>query len=167
METDERANYSSNTLEISLFTFCLSLRYLDRSDILLRCGVGNKADRRPIDPPPIVELRIRNRSDATRQGRGDGHASSPDSSSGSPPPSFQPSPYFFMFAALVAPQADNEMHLLKDGKTRTTVGSVVSSLYTLKDPDKGCETGFFVFPDLSVRTEGSYRLKLSLFEVVG
>jgi len=72
-----------------------------------------------------------------------------------------------MFAALVAPQADHEMHLLKDGKTRTTVGSVVSSLYTLKDPDKNCETGFFVFPDLSVRTEGSYRLKLSLFEVVG
>ena len=72
-----------------------------------------------------------------------------------------------MFAALVAPQADHEMHLLKDGKTRTTVGSVVSSLYTLKDPDKGRETGVFVFPDLSVRTEGSYRLKLSLFEVVG
>ena len=29
------------------------------------------------------------------------------------------------------------------------------------------DAGFFVFPDLSVRTEGSYRLKLSLFEVVG
>ena len=28
------------------------------------------------------------------------------------------------------------------------------------------DAGFFVFPDLSVRTEGSYRLKLSLFEVV-
>jgi hypothetical protein len=137
------------------------------SDILSRCGVGNKADRRPIDPPPIVELRIRNRLDAIRQGQGDGQSSSPASSFDSPPPSFQPSPYFFMFAALVAPQTEHEMHLLKDGKTRTTVGSVVSSLYTLKDPDKGCETGFFVFPDLSVRTEGSYRLKLSLFEVVG
>ncbi|KAJ7704133.1 hypothetical protein B0H16DRAFT_1747757 [Mycena metata] len=29
------------------------------------------------------------------------------------------------------------------------------------------DAGFFVFPDLSIRTEGSYRLKLSLFEVVG
>ena len=29
------------------------------------------------------------------------------------------------------------------------------------------DAGFFVFPDLSVRTEGSYRLKLSLYEVVG
>ncbi|KAF8214428.1 hypothetical protein K438DRAFT_1926901 [Mycena galopus ATCC 62051] len=29
------------------------------------------------------------------------------------------------------------------------------------------DAGFIVFPDLSVRTEDSYRLKLSLFEVVG
>ena len=29
------------------------------------------------------------------------------------------------------------------------------------------QAGFFVFPDLSVRTEGTYRLKLTLFEVIG
>ncbi|KAF8214564.1 hypothetical protein K438DRAFT_1801669, partial [Mycena galopus ATCC 62051] len=29
------------------------------------------------------------------------------------------------------------------------------------------DSGFFVFPDLYVRTEGSYRLKMSLFEVFG
>ena len=29
------------------------------------------------------------------------------------------------------------------------------------------DAGFFVFPDLSVRTEGTYRLKLTLFEVIG
>ncbi|KAF8214468.1 hypothetical protein K438DRAFT_1801485, partial [Mycena galopus ATCC 62051] len=29
------------------------------------------------------------------------------------------------------------------------------------------DVGFFVFPDLYVRTEGSYRLKLCLFEVIG
>lgn len=57
---------------------------------------------------------------------------------------------------------------MQDGKTRCTTGSVVSSLYHLKDSENGNEdAGFFVFPDLSVRTEGSYRLKLSLFEVVG
>jgi hypothetical protein len=56
----------------------------------------------------------------------------------------------------------------QDGKTCSTTGSVVSSLYHLKDAENGNEdAGFFVFPDLSVRTEGSYRLKLSLFEVVG
>lgn len=56
----------------------------------------------------------------------------------------------------------------QDGKTRCTTGSVVSSLYHLKDSEnENRDAGFFVFPDLSVRQEGSYRLKLSLFEVVG
>ena len=46
-------------------------------------------------------------------------------------------------------------------------GSVVSSLYHLKDTENnGQDAGFFVFPDLCVRTEGSYRLKLILYEVV-
>ena len=44
----------------------------------------------------------------------------------------------------------------------------MSSLYHLKDSENdNRDAGFFVFPDLSVRQEGSYRLKLSLFEVVG
>lgn len=98
-----------------------------------------------------------------------------------------------MFASLAKPDEDVELHWLKvrvlchiprvlplasspsadhhgqqDGKTRCTTGSVVSSLYHLKDAEAGgADAGFFVFPDLSVRTEGSYRLKLSLFEVVG
>lgn len=73
-----------------------------------------------------------------------------------------------MFASLASPDTDDELHLLKDGKTRCTTGSVVSSLYHLKDSENGGQdAGFFVFPDLSVRTEGSYRLKLTLFEVIG
>jgi hypothetical protein len=72
-----------------------------------------------------------------------------------------------MYASLV-PTGSNqeEMHLLRDQKTRTTTGSIVSSLYRLKDVDNK-EGGFFVFPDLSVRMEGDYRLKFSLFEIVG
>jgi hypothetical protein len=91
-----------------------------------------------------------------------GPASSSSSSS------FLQNPYYFMFASLAKPDEDTELHWLKDGKTRCTTGSVVSSLYHLKDSENQNEdAGFFVFPDLSVRTEGSYRLKLSLFEVVG
>ena len=82
--------------------------------------------------------------------------------------SFLQNPYYFMYASLASPDRDEELHLLKDGKTRCTTGSVVSSLYHLKDTERQNEdAGFFVFPDVSVRTEGSYRLKLSLFEVVG
>lgn len=73
-----------------------------------------------------------------------------------------------MFASLASPDSDEEQHLLKDNKTRATTGSVVSSLYHLKDTEHGgIDAGFFVFPDLSVRVEGSYRLKLTLFEVIG
>src|SRR5436305_14921926 len=70
-----------------------------------------------------------------------------------------------MYSSLVAPDTDEELHLLRDGKTRSTTGSVVSSLYHLKDIDNS-DAGFFVFPDLSVRMEGTYRLKLSLFEII-
>lgn len=115
--------------------------------------------------------------------------SSPSSLSAFLSNSFLQNPYYFMFASLAKPDEDIELHWLKvclvldipssslqrfltpqdqDGKTRCTTGSVVSSLYHLKDSENANEdTGFFVFPDLSVRTEGSYRLKLSLYEVVG
>ncbi|KAG1744543.1 velvet factor-domain-containing protein, partial [Suillus paluster] len=127
------------------------------------CGVG--ADRRPIDPPPIIQLRVIDPQ--TRQppspARLDGDESDPSYAH-----SFLQNPYYFMFASLAKPDDDTELHWLKDGKTRCTTGSVVSSLYHLKDTENRNEdAGFFVFPDLSVRTEGSYRLKLSLFEVVG
>jgi hypothetical protein len=73
------------------------------------------------------------------------------------------------FVALRACNVRTPIHEpYQDGKTCSTTGSVVSSLYHLKDAEnQNEEAGFFVFPDLSVRTEGSYRLKLSLFEVVG
>ncbi|KAL8816236.1 MAG: hypothetical protein Q9223_004720 [Gallowayella weberi] len=43
-------------------------------------------------------------------------------------------------------------------------GSLVSSLHRLKDVDNS-DGGFFVFGDLSVRVEGEYRLRFSLFEM--
>ncbi|KAF8814495.1 hypothetical protein BYT27DRAFT_6966287 [Phlegmacium glaucopus] len=156
------------------------------------CGVGGKADRRPIDPPPIVQLRVidpvaQQSGSSTTPSRRRRNSTS-GSAPGSPTPSaastarlhpedpidaasyaqsFLQNPYYFMFASLARPDDDAELHWLKDGRTRCTTGSVVSSLYHLKDPQHNNEdAGFFVFPDLSVRTEGSYRLKLSLFEVV-
>ncbi|KAF6750403.1 velvet factor-domain-containing protein [Ephemerocybe angulata] len=138
------------------------------------------ADRRPIDPPPIVQLRVIDPSQGERRRRGSTNGSPPgsptpssssrqqDDSDNSYAQSFLQNPYYFMFASLAKPDDDTELHWLKDGRTRCTTGSVVSSLYHLKDPQNNNEdAGFFVFPDLSVRTEGSYRLKLSLFEVVG
>ncbi|KDQ11198.1 hypothetical protein BOTBODRAFT_177452 [Botryobasidium botryosum FD-172 SS1] len=126
------------------------------------CGVGGKADRRPIDPPPIIQLRV-----VEPEGASPGPALADDCYRSSPIRSYLQSPYFFMFATLALATSDDELHHLKDGKTRYTTGSVVSSLYHLKDTENnGQDAGFFVFPDLCVRTEGSYRLKLNLYEVV-
>ncbi|KAL1917940.1 uncharacterized protein VTP21DRAFT_3774 [Calcarisporiella thermophila] len=112
------------------------------------CGIGEKADRRPLDPPPIVQLRVYDRESANSE------------------TTFLQNPYYFLFASLVYPDSDREFHVLSDGKTRSTTGSMVSSLYHLKDTDN-CDAAFFVFNDISVRVEGYYRLKFSLFEIVG
>ncbi|THH19155.1 hypothetical protein EW146_g1964, partial [Bondarzewia mesenterica] len=127
------------------------------------CGVG--ADRRPIDPPPIVQLRVIDHNRRTHPRITAGCFDAAPAAFGQ---TFLQNPYYFMFASLAKPDDDTELHWMKDGKTRCTTGSVVSSLYHLKDSENdNRDAGFFVFPDLSVRQEGSYRLKLSLFEVVG
>jgi len=131
--------------------------------------VNPPADRRPIDPPPIVQLRV---FDTYPTDPSNGASSSTSNQFHHQPPqqalNFLQNPYYFMFASLARTESDDELHLLNDGKTRYTTGSVVSSLYHLKDTENGGEdAGFFIFPDLSVRTEGSYRLKLALFELVG
>ncbi|KAE9401788.1 hypothetical protein BT96DRAFT_956429 [Gymnopus androsaceus JB14] len=112
------------------------------------CGVGGKADRRPIDPPPIVQLRV---VDPLKKPNADRSGSPATMPPGSPTPSVAttdrdvvpPKP------VLLYPDDDAELHWLKDPQSNNE------------------DAGFFVFPDLSVRTEGSYRLKLSLYEVVG
>ncbi|KAJ1980749.1 hypothetical protein H4R33_005396 [Dimargaris cristalligena] len=79
---------------------------------------------------------------------------------------FQHSPYYFMFATLTNEEGTREIHILSDFHTHIIRGSVVSSIYHAKDTDN-VEGAFFVFPDISVRVEGTYRLKFSLFEIVG
>lgn len=75
-------------------------------------------------------------------------------------------PYYFLFACLVGgDEQDDELHVIDDGKTRFLTGTPVSSLYHLKDLDNS-DAAFFVFPDLGVRKEGRYKLKLTLFEIV-
>ncbi|KAJ1903749.1 hypothetical protein LPJ81_002893 [Coemansia sp. IMI 209127] len=71
-----------------------------------------------------------------------------------------------MYATLMDERGERELNTLNDKKARTMTGSVVASLAHLKDVD-GNDGAFFVFPDLSVRCEGVYKLKFSLFEIVG
>ncbi|KAJ3207174.1 hypothetical protein HDU82_003995 [Entophlyctis luteolus] len=93
-----------------------------------------KAERRPIDPPPVIQLEI-----TSHEGSDHLHLYNP---------------YYFMYASLIDCDTDEEVNILHDGKTRSMTGSIVSSLYRLRDLDNK-EGSFFVFPDLS----------FSLFEI--
>ncbi len=159
------------------------------------CGIGEKADRRPIDPAPIVQLRVithphpvsNNQADVDSStapvlmssSASNGVSTSAEAMLGRGVPLttafgqgwedktwYLDNPFYFMYAMLADVNTDEELHTIPDGKTRYTTGSCVSCLYHLKDID-GSHQGFFVFPDLSVRVEGTYKLKLCLFEIIG
>ncbi|KAF2267531.1 hypothetical protein CC78DRAFT_456854 [Lojkania enalia] len=50
------------------------------------------------------------------------------------------------------------------GGSKSLAGSLVSSLHRLKDVDNK-DGGFFVFGDISVKVQGSFRLHFSLFDL--
>lgn len=66
----------------------------------------------------------------------------------------------FCFASLVAGDNDDDIFAVTGSKSKHVTGSVVSSLFHLRD--QSC----FVFPDLSCRAEGTFRFKMSLYELV-
>ncbi|KAK2593243.1 velum formation-related protein [Conoideocrella luteorostrata] len=107
-------------------------------------GVGRKTltDRRPIDPPTIVQLRIMEGSrDITTQSRS----------------------HFFLHASLESVcSADHGFPSTNAIKCTPELNGVsVSSMAHFRLP---IEAGYFVFPDLAVNCEGSFRLNLNLFE---
>ena len=112
-------------------------------------GQGEKSDRRPLDPPPVISLRLRRASAQKRKELTDDDYVSPTLTHS-----------LFMFASLVGEHDDKEVYMLDGSRTKHVTGSVVSSLFHLKD--QSC----FVFPDLSVRTEGRWRFKMSMYEIV-
>lgn len=106
------------------------------------CSFKEKVDRRPIDPPPIIQITSNNQSDDD----------------------FLQNPYFFLYATLTDASGETDLHFVNGN--RTTAGTVVQSLHKLKDVDN-TDGGFFIFSDISVRLEGFYRLKFTLYEIEG
>lgn len=114
---------------------------------------AKEKDRKPVDPPPIVQLRIRDPED--------------------PAQNYLQSPYFFMCCNLCDANLDRPGQISAglqgddvDTATQSALaGTLVSSLHRLKDVDN-TDGGFFVFPDLSVKIEGQFRLRFSLFEMM-
>ncbi|GAA6000214.1 uncharacterized protein JCM10292_004037 [Rhodotorula paludigena] len=113
-------------------------------------GSGEKADRRPIDPPPIIRLRTR-KAHARKKPE---HLLT-DNDLVTPTLTHT----LFMFASLVPENSEEELFEAHGSKNALVAGSVVSSLFHLKD------SSCFVFPDMSIRVEGRWRFKMSLYEV--
>ncbi|KAI8379497.1 velvet factor-domain-containing protein [Radiomyces spectabilis] len=66
-----------------------------------------------------------------------------------------------MCANLAHPTNDDEIYTPNHNALS---GQTVSSMYRLKDVDNH-DGGFFIFGDLSVKVEGRFRLKFSVFEI--
>lgn len=107
------------------------------------------ADRRPVDPPPVVELRIYEGSTWEQAQEKD--------------ITFLYSANFFLYATL------EHARVMAHGRVQTPAantppvltGMPVSGMAYL---DRPTEAGYFLFPDLSVRHEGRYRLTFNLYE---
>ncbi|KAF1828795.1 hypothetical protein BDW02DRAFT_204733 [Decorospora gaudefroyi] len=121
-----------------------NLQVIQQPERARACGSGAKssADRRPVDPPPIVELRVyENDQDIT----------------------FAYNANFFLHASLENARA------IAPGRAPSTTapsfpvltGTPVAGMAYL---DRPTPAGYFIFPDLSVRHEGKYRLSFALFE---
>ena len=112
------------------------------------CGFGER-DRRVIDPPPILELKITDRE----TGR----------------PESDPDSYLALHCTLLnhdGTDDETEAPPTQEGmnSTRRLMGTLVASPYPAKD-ENGVAGTFFVFPDLSCRSTGKYRLRFKLLRI--
>ncbi|KAJ4293826.1 hypothetical protein N0V88_005339 [Collariella sp. IMI 366227] len=80
-----------------------------------------------------------------------------------PARTFLQNPYLILTARLIRKE-DDEHDEGSGPKESDLTGTLVSSLYSLKDTDN-TQGGFFVFGDLSVRKVGTYRLAFILYEL--
>ncbi|KAI8927139.1 velvet factor-domain-containing protein [Entophlyctis helioformis] len=133
-------------------------------------GFGIK-DRRPLDPTPIAQVIMRNPDGSYGRARYDDAAFlishvtlwSTDMStqlsavSAPAPTSFGPPIIGRSPAPDVPPTSQHNQILL---------GALISPCHILSDVD-GDRGLFFIFPDVSVRTSGTYRIKISLYDIKG
>ncbi|PLN84286.1 hypothetical protein BDW42DRAFT_44404 [Aspergillus taichungensis] len=114
------------------------------------CGAGAKssADRRPVDPPPVVELRI--------------FESDPHDEHNKTDITFAYNANFFLFATLETARPVAHPRVAPPPQSCPVLTGVpVAGVAYLDRPQ---QAGYFIFPDLSVRHEGHYHLNFHLYE---
>ncbi|KAJ5491191.1 Developmental and secondary metabolism regulator veA [Penicillium diatomitis] len=135
------------TREGKKLTYTLSV--MQQPERARACGAGAKssADRRPVDPPPVVELRI--------------FESDPVNDAQKTDITFAYNANFFLYATL-----DSVRHIAAmrgsaapSASVPVLTGVPVAGVAYL---DRPSQAGYFIFPDLSVRHEGRFRLSFHL-----
>ncbi|OSS55020.1 hypothetical protein B5807_01120 [Epicoccum nigrum] len=116
--------------------YTLSLMQQPREALVV--AKGKEKARKAIDPPPIVELDVRSSNDVQKN--------------------YLQNPYLFMVVSLYRSDQDEAL----PGNESLT-GTLSSSLHRLKNLDN-TETGMFVFGDVSVKMQGTFRLHFRLYE---
>lgn len=105
------------------------------------------ADRRPVDPPPVVQMRIF---------EGPHRETAKDIT-------FMYNADFFLYASLHHAADAQPGRVSPQNGPPVLTGMPVSSMILLDRPE---EAGYFIFSDLSVRHEGQYYLNFALMEEV-
>lgn len=128
---------------------CTSFSCLKTHDIQTD-HVPASADRRPVDPPPIVQLKI-----LEMNSNGAGEETAEDIT-------FMMNANYFLFATLEPARHMAQARGMPDpNKPTVLTGTPVAGMVYLDRPNPA---GYFIFPDLSVRHEGYFRLSFSLYE---
>ncbi|KAI1848826.1 hypothetical protein JX265_001156 [Neoarthrinium moseri] len=108
-----------------------------------RVGIGKEKDRKPLDPPPFVQLDVLDRPDHTMHLQ---------------------SPYLLVYAYL-EPASSTAISAEERKKVGShLMGTTASSLHRLKDM-KNLDVAAFVFPDLTVKAEGQYVIRFVLMNL--
>ena len=104
------------------------------------------SDRRPVDPPPVIELKI-------YEGKWEDQKEI----------TFDYNANFFLFASLqqARPIAHGRGMAPPPSTSPVLTGVPVAGMAYL---DRPTAAGYFIFPDLSVRHEGNFKLTFSLYE---
>ncbi|PNP50963.1 hypothetical protein THARTR1_08584 [Trichoderma harzianum] len=112
------------------------------------CGFGDR-DRRVIDPPPIVELLVRNPNFTQEEIR-----------------VYLRYESYVMSCAIFDESGERDSSYMPEEyqHQRRLMGSLVSTPFVGQD-ENGLEGCFFCFSDLSCRTPGSFRLKFTLMMI--
>ena len=136
---------------------------------------SRRPDRKPVDPPPIIQLRIKNDTDPAQY-----VARRPDPTASADAPTQELPPESVLLHVLQPLRVPHRTSGLRRAPDRagwhlsllaaSTQGHrqqwYVCSSAPSSRLTRASDGGFFVFGDLSVKIEGDFRLRFSLFEML-